>query len=84
MFRNLLGALLVVSLGLLPDVAAGSAALVEGDYNGDGVVNPADYAVWRDHLGPRRENSVAATGPTNDGAVSPRREKSNHRIEIEY
>jgi hypothetical protein len=24
---------------------------VPGDYNGDGVVNAADYTVWRDHLG---------------------------------
>jgi hypothetical protein len=31
---------------LLPAVAA-----VSGDYNNDGVVNAADYTVWRDHLG---------------------------------
>jgi hypothetical protein len=24
---------------------------VAGDYNGDGIVNAADYTVWRDHLG---------------------------------
>jgi hypothetical protein len=24
---------------------------VPGDYNGDGIVNAADYTVWRDHLG---------------------------------
>ena len=29
----------------------GSAAGVIGDYNGNGVVDAADYVVWRDHLG---------------------------------
>ena len=25
--------------------------MTPGDYNGDGVVDGADYTVWRDHLG---------------------------------
>jgi hypothetical protein len=43
-----------------------AAAGVPGDYNGNGIVDAADYTVWRDHLGqtfalPNR--SVANTGP---------------------
>ena len=38
------------------------ATAVPGDYNGDGVVNAADYTVWRDHLGQNfaLTNEVAA------------------------
>jgi hypothetical protein len=32
-------------------VAFSLATGVAGDYNGDGIVNAADYTVWRDHLG---------------------------------
>ena len=28
-----------------------TGGVVQGDYNGDGLVNPADYAVWRNSLG---------------------------------
>lgn len=34
-------------------------AVVPGDYDGDGLVTPADYTVWRDNLG--------GTGPAGDG-----------------
>jgi Tol biopolymer transport system component len=41
------------------------AAALAGDYNGNGVVDAADYTVWRDHLGQAfslfNENSAAAT-----------------------
>lgn len=38
--------------------------VVEGDYNGDGAVNLADYTVWRDNLG--------GTGLLNEGiGISP-------------
>ena len=48
--------------GVLSVAAAG----VPGDYNGNGIVDAADYTVWRDHLGqtfalPNR--SSANTGP---------------------
>jgi hypothetical protein len=36
----------VVVFGSLPDVAPDF-----GDFNGDGLVNAADYTVWRNHLG---------------------------------
>jgi fibronectin-binding autotransporter adhesin len=40
---------------------------VQGDYNGDGVVNGSDYVVWRTHLG---ENyALMNRGPSNTGVV---------------
>jgi hypothetical protein len=53
---------LLIDTKLLPFVEPGSG--VTGDYNTDGVVDAADYTVWRDHLGevylPNRD--PAATG----------------------
>ena len=37
-----------------------------GDYNDDGIVDAADYAVWRDHLG----TSITLPGDTTPGTVS--------------
>lgn len=34
-----------------PGYAPGSVATLEGDFNGDGRVNAADYTKWRDNLG---------------------------------
>lgn len=57
---------LLIDTKLLPFVDPGSG--VTGDYNVDGVVDAADYTVWRDHLGevylPNRD--PAATGPIGD------------------
>lgn len=39
---------------------------IDGDYNGDGTVDLADYTVWRDSLG----QSIALPGDTTPGAVS--------------
>ena len=41
------------------------AAPVPGDYNANGVVDSADYVVWRDHLGTsfQLQNEVASTTP---------------------
>ncbi|WP_442483678.1 hypothetical protein [Aeoliella sp. SH292] len=36
-----------------------------GDFNGDGLVNLADYTVWRDHLG--ESDTHLSAGSTNDG-----------------
>jgi sulfatase modifying factor 1 len=42
-----------------------AAASVPGDYNNNGVVDMADYVVWRDHLGTsfQLQNEVAGTTP---------------------
>jgi hypothetical protein len=36
-----------------------------GDYNGDGVVNAADYTIWRDTLGASAVSGLAADGSGN-------------------
>ncbi|WP_442485640.1 LamG-like jellyroll fold domain-containing protein [Aeoliella sp. SH292] len=41
---------------------------VEGDFNGDGVVNLADYTVWRDNLGAVEDDTVLS-GNGNGGVV---------------
>ena len=48
----------------LSDVMA--QPLLAGDYNGDGVVNAADYTVWRDHLG----SSVTLPNDPTPGMVT--------------
>ncbi|QDT68757.1 hypothetical protein MalM25_16820 [Planctomycetes bacterium MalM25] len=35
---------------------------VGGDFNGDGIVNAADYTVWRDHLGADESSLAPGTG----------------------
>jgi endonuclease I len=49
-----------LTLKLVADVIA---AILAGDYNGDGVVDAADYTVWRDTFG----QSVAAAHDGADG-----------------
>jgi hypothetical protein len=46
----------------------GTPAGVPGDYNGDGIVNAADYTVWRDHLG--QTFSLPNRDGTNSGAIN--------------
>jgi hypothetical protein len=41
---------------------------VNGDYNGDGVVDAADYVVWRDHLG--QTFALPNRDPSNTGAIN--------------
>lgn len=41
---------------------------LNGDFNGDGVVNIADYTVWRDNLGATEDGSVI-NGNGNGGVV---------------
>lgn len=38
-----------------------------GDYNGDGIVNAADYAVWRDNLGAADESGLNGNGDGMNG-----------------
>jgi hypothetical protein len=42
---------------------------VEGDYNGNGVVDGADYVVWRDNLGRQEDNLTAAQGDGVDDDI---------------
>ena len=37
-----------------------------GDYNGNGIVDAADYTVWRDHLG----QSITLPNDTTPGSVT--------------
>ncbi|WP_425399537.1 hypothetical protein [Aeoliella sp.] len=48
------------------------ATAVTGDYNGDGVVNLADYTVWRNNLGGDAETAFAAgtRDPSETGPIS--------------
>ena len=70
-----------VSLGELFDTAAaqdltfryaavaGSAVPLDGDYNGDGVVDAIDYAQWRDTLGDTVAAGEGADG-NGDGTIN--------------
>jgi hypothetical protein len=44
-----------------------SAAPLPGDYNGDNIVDAADYTVWRDHLG----ESITLPNDVTPGTVDP-------------
>ncbi len=49
-----------------PGVSPGTVAVLPGDYNGDHVVNAADYTVWRNNLG----LSVFLPNDTSPGEVT--------------
>jgi hypothetical protein len=51
----------------LYDLALSLAALGNADYNGDGVVNAADYTVWRNSLGETVSLATGADGSGPDG-----------------
>jgi hypothetical protein len=52
-----------------PGFFAGTVELTgTGDFNGDGVVDAADYTVWRDNLGAADESAFAA-GAGNGGGI---------------
>jgi hypothetical protein len=53
----------IVVYGALPVVES-----LPGDFNGDNVVNLADYTVWRDNLGAVDESAISFNG--NGGGVS--------------
>jgi serralysin len=42
-------------------------AMLLGDYNGDGVVDAADYTVWRDHFGEGDESALHGNGNGTGG-----------------
>jgi hypothetical protein len=52
-----------VGYGLVSTIVPGLA----GDFNDDGMVNAADYTVWRDHLGELTEESINFRG--NGGGI---------------
>jgi hypothetical protein len=54
----------------LPDgtsVLVNAAAGLPGDFNGDEVVDAADYTVWRDNLGALDETTIAGNGDGLNG-----------------
>jgi hypothetical protein len=46
-----------------------STGALAGDFNGDGIVDAADYTVWRDNLGAADESAFAA-GTGNGGGIN--------------
>lgn len=48
-------------------IAPPSGGDVDGDYNGDGVVNIADYTVWRDNLGSSDDSVLSGNGDSTPG-----------------
>lgn len=63
---NIPGALTVAYDNFRIEVFEDSAGL-EGDFNGDDVVNLADYSVWRDNLGNSDESVLSNNGNGLDG-----------------
>lgn len=51
-------------------LAVGDAPADDADFNGDGVVNLADYTVWRDHLGATGITPYSLGDANGDGEVS--------------
>ena len=49
------------------DIGAFEALVKPGDFNDDGVVNAADYTVWRDNLGASDESAIANHGDGMNG-----------------
>jgi hypothetical protein len=55
-----------VLLSLVKGTSQYSLTIPTGDYNGDGVVNAADYTVWRDTLGSTTDLRADGNG---DGVI---------------
>ncbi|TWT29185.1 hypothetical protein KOR34_53250 [Posidoniimonas corsicana] len=47
-----------------------SVTVLGGDFNADGIVNAADYTVWRDNLGAADESALNGAGNGADGVDS--------------
>lgn len=52
----------VTNLQVLGKAEGATSGGVEGDYNNDGIVNLADYTVWRDNLGAADESALNGNG----------------------
>lgn len=51
-------------------ITVGPTGTLVGDYNGNGVVDAADYTVWRDNLGGNGSTLGSNRDPLNGGVVS--------------
>ena len=49
------------------DINQAALSIQPGDFNGDGIVNLADYTVWRDHLGAADETLIGSAGDGMNG-----------------
>lgn len=47
-----------------------SSALLEGDFNNDGIVDAADYSVWRDSLGLTGQTPYSGADADGDGQIT--------------
>ncbi|QDU54966.1 DUF7453 family protein [Aeoliella mucimassa] len=54
--------LFVLDSGSAEGIAIWTPDALPGDFNGDGLVNLADYTVWRDHLGAADESAINNAG----------------------
>lgn len=52
----------VTSIELLGKAEGATAGGIEGDFNDDGIVNIADYTLWRDNLGAADESAINDNG----------------------
>jgi hypothetical protein len=52
------------------EINEAALSIQPGDFNGDGIVNLADYTVWRDHLGAADELLVGGAGDGQNGVDS--------------
>ena len=60
------------NVALTPDQFLNASVSLGGDYNGDGVVDAADYTVWQDHLGDTgAPGAVLGDGTSDDLLGTP-------------
>ena len=62
----------ISDVALTPDQFLNASVSLGGDYNGDGVVDAADYTVWQDHLGDTgAPGAVLGDGTSDDLLGTP-------------
>ncbi len=66
-FQYLLAGESLLADGAVLFQALPALSALPGDYNGDGVVNTADYTVWRDNLGAPTEAALNGNGDGLNG-----------------